>query len=68
MTAINAIGQRLAMDYVGIDFALLPDGRVVVFEANATMVVHLDDCPVTFDYKHQAVPRILAAFRERLAG
>jgi glutathione synthase/RimK-type ligase-like ATP-grasp enzyme len=64
--AIAAIGQRLDMDYVGIDFSMLPDGRVLVFEANATMAVHLDDCPLMFDYKHQAVPRILTAFGDLL--
>jgi len=62
MSAIAAIGRRLGLDYAGIDFTLLPDGRVLVFEANATMVVHLDDCPMMFDYKHQAVPRIFSAF------
>jgi tetratricopeptide (TPR) repeat protein len=66
MTALAAIGRRLELDYAGIDFSILPDGRLLVFEANATMAVHLNDCPVLFDYKHRAVPRILNAFQQLL--
>jgi hypothetical protein len=35
--AIAAVGRRLDLDYAGIDFTVLQDGRVPVFEANATM-------------------------------
>lgn len=38
MAALQRVSDMLALDYGGIDFALRPDGRVVVFEANATMV------------------------------
>ena len=41
--AIAAVGERLGLDFAGIDFGLLPDGQVLVFEANATMLVHLRD-------------------------
>ncbi|MGH7716605.1 MAG: tetratricopeptide repeat protein, partial [Vulcanimicrobiaceae bacterium] len=37
MRALDAIRARLELDYGGIDFALDADGRVLVFEANATM-------------------------------
>jgi tetratricopeptide (TPR) repeat protein len=62
LSALAAIGARLDLDYAGIDFSILPDGRVLVFEANATMVVHpeTDDGPLA--YKNQAVRDILAAF------
>lgn len=44
--ALDAIRERLGLDYFGIDFAIAPDGRAVLFEANATMnffpVVDLD--------------------------
>jgi hypothetical protein len=36
-TAIEGIRARMPLDYFGIDFALLPDDRVLLFEANATM-------------------------------
>jgi hypothetical protein len=67
MAAVTAIGQRLDLDFAGIDFSILPDGRVLVFEANATMLVHLNDSPVDFPYKHRAVPEIVTAFDAMLA-
>jgi hypothetical protein len=60
--AIETIGRRLDLDYGGVDFALLPDGRVLFFEANALMLVHLRESPEQFAYKHACVPRIFRAF------
>ena len=62
MAALDEIGRRLDLDFAGIDFSLLPDGRVLVFEANPTMLVHLREPAAEFPYKHQAVPKIFAAF------
>jgi Tfp pilus assembly protein PilF len=64
--AIEAIGQRLGLDYAGIDFSVLPDGTVLVFEANATMLVHLRDSKEAFPYKHEVVPTIFRAFEAML--
>jgi len=69
--ALEAIGARLDLDYAGIDFSLMPDGRVLVFEANATMLVHPEpDGP--FAYKNPHLERITHAFRamveRRIAG
>ena len=66
MAAIEAIGQRLGLDFAGIDYALLPDGRVLLFEANATMLVHLRDSRADFPYKHAVVPAIFEAFEAML--
>jgi tetratricopeptide (TPR) repeat protein len=66
LEAIGAIARRLDLDYAGIDFTLLPDGRILVFEANATMLVHLDDPRGDYPYKHAAVPVILEAFQAML--
>jgi tetratricopeptide (TPR) repeat protein len=60
--ALSAIGARIDLDYAGIDFSVLPDGRVLVFEANATMVVHPETPGGVLDYKNPAVRAILAAF------
>ena len=62
MAAVAAVARRLDLDYGGIDFTLTPDGRVLVFEANATMLVHLKDDPADFPYKHAVVPAIYRAF------
>ena len=63
MTAIAAIGRRLDLDYAGIDFSLLPDGRVLVFEANATMLVHPLRRTGPLAHKNLQVQRIVAAFQ-----
>ena len=60
MAALRAIAARLDLDYAGIDFSLLPDGRLLVFEANATMLVHPEEDPL-FAYKNTAVDAIVAA-------
>ncbi|MGD0474076.1 MAG: tetratricopeptide repeat protein [Candidatus Velthaea sp.] len=65
MTALHAIAGRLALDYGGIDFALDARGRVVVFEANATMIVP----PAAAErepYRRAAVERIEQAVRGML--
>ena len=67
MAAIRAIGHRLDLDYAGIDFTMLPDGRVLVFEANATMLVHPEPAG-PFAYKNRFVDRILSAFETLLTS
>ncbi len=59
---VAEIGRRLKLDYAGVDFSTLPDGRVLVFKANATMSVHLNDSEADFPYKHACVPAIFQAF------
>ena len=65
--AIGAIGERLGLDYAGVDFSVLPDGRAVVFEANATMLVHPEDPDGEFAYKNPYAARIFAAFQTMVA-
>ncbi|MBV8660452.1 MAG: tetratricopeptide repeat protein [Burkholderiales bacterium] len=66
MQAINAIGQAMSLEYCGVDFSLLPDGRVLVFEANATMLVHPEPDDSELAYKNPYVRRILEAFERML--
>jgi tetratricopeptide (TPR) repeat protein len=68
MDAIRAIGDRLDLDFAGIDFSILPDGRVLVFEANATMLVHPENEPGPFAYRNPAVHGILDAFEMMVAS
>ena len=56
--AVEQVARRLDLDYGGMDCSLLPGGEVLFFEANASMLVHLDDSAAEFPCKHQAVPRI----------
>lgn len=66
MAALEEIGQRMDLDFAGIDFAVLHDGRLVVFEANATMLVHRETKAV-FDDKNVFIDRIRTAFQMMLA-
>lgn len=62
MAALAAIGERMELSYCGADFSLLPDGRVLLFEANATMLVHPEDENGVLARKNPYVGRVLAAF------
>lgn len=64
-SAVEAIGRRLDLDYGGVDFTLLPDGRVFVFEANATMLAHYERDGGPLSHKNAAIQRIFDAM-ERL--
>jgi hypothetical protein len=64
MAAVAAIGRRLDLDYAGIDFTLLPDGRVFLFEANATMLVHPERSNGVLAYRNAHVQRIVDAFEQ----
>ena len=60
--AVETIAQRLDLDYGGLDCALMADGRVLFFEANACILIHLDEPARAFPYKHAHVPQIRDAF------
>jgi hypothetical protein len=62
--ALVAIGQRLDLDYGGVDYTVLPDGRVLVFEANATMLVHREAVDGVLAHKNGFVERIVDAFEQ----
>jgi len=63
MAALERIRDDLDLDYGGIDFGLSPDGDVLLFEANATMVVNPPDADERWAYRQPAVARILDAAR-----
>jgi hypothetical protein len=67
MAAIAAIGARMNLDYAGVDFSLLRDGRVLVFEANPVMFVHPVDEDGVLGFKSPHIARILAAFEVMLS-
>ena len=66
MAALRRVQAALGLDYAGVDFTLGRDGAVVVFEANATMVVYHPDADARWEYRHAAVDRIEAAVRRML--
>jgi tetratricopeptide (TPR) repeat protein len=58
--ALRVVRERFGLDYFGIDCGLDPDDNLVVFEVNASMLVHDDN--VEFPYKDPFVRVIKTAF------
>ena len=61
MAALERIQQALGLDYAGIDFGIGPDGDLLLFEANATMVIAPPDADERWAYRRPAIGRILDA-------
>lgn len=68
MRAIAAVGLALDLDYCGVDFTQLSDGRILVFEANATMLMHGESADSELHYKNRHVQKIFDAFHQRYLG
>jgi glutathione synthase/RimK-type ligase-like ATP-grasp enzyme len=66
MEGLGRIQNTLGLDYAGVDFGLNAAGEVLVFEANATMVVNPPAAGAMWEYRRPAVERIFAAVREML--
>ena len=68
MAALERINALLDLDYCGVDFAVNTDGDILLFEANATMVM----VPLTpdpkWDYRRPAFDRVFAGIRSMLMG
>ncbi len=70
MTALAAICGRLALDYAGVDFGLNGNGDLLLFEANATMVIASPpDNDPRWAYRHgaisAAIDAVVAMIREK---
>jgi glutamate/tyrosine decarboxylase-like PLP-dependent enzyme len=68
MRALGQIQAALGLDYAGIDFGLNAAGDVLLFEANATMVVNPPEPDERWAYRRLAVERIFAAVRRMLTA
>ena len=68
MAALEQIQSALKLDYAGIDFGLSPAGDLLLFEANATMVVNPPEPDERWAYRRPAVERIFGAVRRMLLG
>ncbi len=65
-SVLHEVGQRMDLDYCGIDFGLLEDGRVLLFECNATMLVHPEKADSQLAGKNPYIQRIITAFQDML--
>ena len=66
MAGLAHIRDALGLDYAGIDFGLNAAGEILLFEANATMVVIAPNPDPRWDYRRAAIARIEMAVRAML--
>ena len=60
--AFGGLHDALGFDFYSVDCSELPDGRLLVFEADTAAIIHLMDPIDLFPYKHLQMPRVFAAF------
>jgi Tetratricopeptide repeat len=61
MRALEGIRDALGLDYAGIDFGLGPSGELMLFEANATMVIAKPNDDPRWTYRRGAIDKVLDA-------
>jgi glutathione synthase/RimK-type ligase-like ATP-grasp enzyme len=66
VAALEAIKDRLGLDYGGIDFGLDTEGNVLLFEANATMVINPPPPEERWIYRRTPIEQTLQAVRDLL--
>ena len=66
MAALERIGGVLGLDYAGVDFALAPDGSLLLFEANPAMVVNPPEPEPIWDYRRAPIARVLDAVQRMI--
>jgi hypothetical protein len=59
--ALREIAAAIPLEYFGIDCAITRDGRLLLFEADAAMLVHGTDPPGLYPYKRAGFERIQTA-------
>ncbi|HLH91906.1 MAG TPA: tetratricopeptide repeat protein [Xanthobacteraceae bacterium] len=63
--ALHEIARILGLEFVGVDCSIDPAGNVLIFEVNASMLIHDDNAD--YAYKAPHVARIKATFDAMLA-
>jgi tetratricopeptide (TPR) repeat protein len=66
VAALGAIAAELGLDYAGVDFAVAPDGRLLLFEANPGMVISPPGPEPMWDYRRAPIDRALGAVKSLL--
>ncbi|HEY7959288.1 MAG TPA: hypothetical protein VID20_04430, partial [Sphingomicrobium sp.] len=64
----DAVRERMPLDFFGLDFALTTSGRVLLFEANATMSFMPNLFIEKFEHLRRSYPLARAAFMELLGN
>ena len=66
MTGLQRINAALDLDYCGVDFAINADGDILLFEANATMVMVPLSADPKWDYRRPAFDKVFSAIHSML--
>ena len=66
--ALVGIADSVGLDYFVIDCAETKSGRLLIFEADISMIVHDMDSPATYPYKLPQMRKIFAAFTDMLSS
>jgi tetratricopeptide (TPR) repeat protein len=61
MAALEALSRILDLDYAGADFSMNAGAEVILFEANATMLIAPPDAGAQWDYRRAPVQKALDA-------
>jgi len=64
--AFEQLNQAVGLEYFGIDCAETKEGKLLVFEACASLNIHAMDCEKTFPYKKPQMQKIFDAFLQML--
>jgi hypothetical protein len=64
--AFQEMADRSGLEYFGVDCGETPDGKLLVFEADTSLIVHNMDSLELFPYKGPHMRRLFAAFRAML--
>lgn len=63
---LREVAKRLGLDYFALDCAETRDGRLLVFEIDVAMIVHMMDPADMFPYKHVHMPKLFHAYQAML--
>ncbi|MDD2913788.1 MAG: RimK family alpha-L-glutamate ligase [Gallionella sp.] len=66
--ALRIIGERVGLDYLGIDCAETTGGELLIFEIDNSMIVHAIDPVDVFPYKQTQMRKVFEAFRRMLGN
>ncbi|HLJ56966.1 MAG TPA: hypothetical protein VKT77_18140 [Chthonomonadaceae bacterium] len=63
---LRELAVRSGLEYFGVDCSETRDGRLLLFEADTSLIVHNMDSPIEFPYKDRRMRRLFHAFQAML--
>jgi glutathione synthase/RimK-type ligase-like ATP-grasp enzyme len=66
--ALQLISRTLGLEYCGIDFGIDRLGNILLYEANATMIITPHSIEKKLDYRNRAIANAMAAAKRMLSA